>query len=79
MGSSLAAQRVKDLVLPLLWLWSLLWHDFNPWPRNFHMPQAQPKKKKYIYIYIYIERERERQREREKNSKYFIAYMISTR
>ena len=26
---------VKDLAL------SLLWHRFDPWPRNFHMPQAQ--------------------------------------
>lgn len=29
----------KDLVL------SLLWHEFNPWPRNFCMPQVQPKKR----------------------------------
>ena len=28
---------VKDLVL------SLLWHGFNPWPRNFCMPWAWPK------------------------------------
>ena len=34
------AQWVKDLLL------SLLWCGFNPWPRNFHMPQAQSKKKK---------------------------------
>ena len=37
LGSSLVAQGVKDLVLPLLWCW------FDPWSRNFHMPQAQPK------------------------------------
>ena len=37
---------VKDPVLSLLWLWSLLWHRFNFWSRNFWMPQAQPKKKK---------------------------------
>ena len=34
------AQWVKDPVL------SLLWRGFSPWPGNFHMPQAQPKKKK---------------------------------
>ena len=32
---------VKDLMLSLLWLGSFLWHGFNPWPRNFHMPWAQ--------------------------------------
>ena len=40
------AQRVKDLVLSLLWLWLLLWRRFDPWPGNFHMPQAWQKKKK---------------------------------
>ena len=24
----------------------LLWHGFDPWPRNFCMPRARPKKKK---------------------------------
>ena len=43
-GSSLVVQQVKDPVLPLLWLRSLLWHRFDPWPGNFCMPQAQPKK-----------------------------------
>ena len=28
---------VKNLAL------SLLWHEFNPWPRNFHMLQVWPK------------------------------------
>ena len=32
------AQWVKDLVL------SLLWRRFDPWPRNFHMSRAWPKK-----------------------------------
>ena len=32
-------QWLKDLTLSLLWL------RFSPWPGNFHMPQAQPKKK----------------------------------
>lgn len=34
---------VKGLALPLLW------PRFDPWPRNFHMPQAQTK----IYIYFF--------------------------
>ena len=29
---------VKDLKLSLLWLRSLLRHEFNPWPKNFCMP-----------------------------------------
>ena len=32
--------RLKDLVLPQLWL------RFSPWPRNFQMLQMQPKRKK---------------------------------
>ena len=43
---SLAAHEVKEPVLSLLWLWLQLWHRFDPWPRNFHMWWAQPKKKK---------------------------------
>ena len=38
--SSLVVQGVKDLVV------SLLWHGFDPWPRNFCMPWAQPEKKR---------------------------------
>ena len=30
---------VKDLVV------SLLWHGFDPWPRNFCMLRAQPKRR----------------------------------
>ena len=44
--SSLVALQVKDLALSLLWLRLLLWHGFDPWPRNFHMPWVLPKKKK---------------------------------
>ena len=44
--SSLVVQWIKDLVLSLLWLRLLLWHRFNPWPRNFHMPWMHPKRKK---------------------------------
>ena len=43
--SALAVQQVKDLVLSLLWLRSKLWHRFDPWPWNFHMPWAWQKKK----------------------------------
>ena len=34
------AQQVMDLAL------LLLWHGFDPWPRNFYTPQVWPKKKK---------------------------------
>ena len=44
--SALAVQQVKDLVLSLLWLRSKLWHRFDPWPWNFHMPWAWQKKKR---------------------------------
>ena len=36
------AQWVKDPVL------SLLWHGFDPWPGNFCMPWAWPKKCGYL-------------------------------
>ena len=42
-------QWVKDLVLSLLWLGSLLWHEFNSWPRNFHIPWAWQKKKNFFF------------------------------
>ena len=45
-GSSLVAQQVKGSVLSMQWLRSLLWWGFDPWPRNFHVPRAWPKKKK---------------------------------
>ena len=32
------AQWVKDPALSLQWLRLLLWHGFDPWPRNFHVP-----------------------------------------
>ena len=38
-------QQVKDLALSLQWLWSLLWHSFYPWPRNFHMHSQNQKPK----------------------------------
>ena len=42
--SSLVVQRVKDLVL------SLLWHSFSPWPENFHMLLVWPKTRKEAYV-----------------------------
>ena len=38
------AQWVKDLALSLQQLRLLLWHRFDPWPRNFDVPQVWPKK-----------------------------------
>ena len=37
-------QQVKDPELPLQCLGSLLWCEFDPWPRNFHVPGVRPKK-----------------------------------
>ena len=45
-SSSLLAQWVKNSVLSLLWLGSLLWHRFDSWPRNFCMATGVAKKKK---------------------------------
>ena len=40
-----SGQWVKDLVSSTLQQpGSLLWHGFDPWPRNFHTLQAWPKK-----------------------------------
>ena len=41
--SSLVVQQVKDQALPLLQLLLLLWHGFDPWPENFHMPWQSQK------------------------------------
>ena len=43
--SSPVVQRVKDLALSLLCVWSLLWHGFNPQLENVCMPRVQEKKK----------------------------------
>ena len=37
-------QQVKYQVVSLQWLGLLLWHEFDPWPGNFHMPQMWPEK-----------------------------------
>ena len=39
------AQWVKELAL-LQQLGSLLWRGFDPWPGNFHVPQAQQTQNK---------------------------------
>ena len=50
LGRSLVAQWVKDLALPLLWLWLPPWRSFDPWPWNLCMPQGQPKRKKQVLL-----------------------------
>lgn len=50
----LMSQWVKNLVFVLQWLESLLWRGFSPWPRNFHMLGAWPKKANvYVAFTIY--------------------------
>ena len=45
--SSCVAHWVKDSVLSLQWLRSLLWCGFDPWPGNVHVLwEWQEKKKK---------------------------------
>ena len=51
---------VKDLVLLLLWLGSLLWYGFNSWPRNLWMPlggdeEKKKKKKKKRVVCSWLE------------------------
>ena len=52
--SSSVAQWDKDPALSLLWFVSLLWCEFDPWPRNFHMPWGQPKRKKNERVKIHL-------------------------
>ena len=47
-GVPLWHSRLRIQALSLQWLGWLLWHRFDPWPRNFHMPQTWSKKKKKI-------------------------------
>ena len=42
--SAHVVQQVKALLL------SLLWRRFDPWPRNFHMPQVWPKTKAKCWV-----------------------------
>ena len=60
------AQWVKDMALSLEWLGSLLWLGFDPWPRNFHVSQAWPKKKKKTRNREKIEMKRGRKRIRDR-------------
>lgn len=53
-GSSLVVLQVKDPVLSLKWLGSLLWHGLDLWPGNFHVPLAWSKKKNGQRIWIDI-------------------------
>ena len=45
-GCSHVVQQVKNPSLPQLWLRSKLQCGFDPWLRNFHMLQLQPKTNK---------------------------------
>lgn len=38
-------QHIKDLALSVQQLRSLLWRQFDPWPKSFLMPWAWPKKR----------------------------------
>ena len=42
-GSSLVAQRLEDPALSLLWLGSLLWDWFDPWPEELLHASGQKK------------------------------------
>ena len=46
--NSLVAQQVKDPVLSLLWLGSLLWYRFNPWLGTCMLWPKKRKKKAEI-------------------------------
>ena len=44
-------------------IWPLLWPEFDPWPGNFHMQQAQPGKK----VSRLLEKKKKRKKERLRN------------
>ena len=48
MWSSLVAQWVKDQAL------SLLWHEFSPWPGNYHGHANIKCMYVCMFIYIYV-------------------------
>lgn len=52
-GSFLAVQWVKELVLLQLCRRLQLWLEFHPWPQNFHMPRVWPIKMLAAIISIY--------------------------
>ena len=45
---------VKDVALSLLWLGSLLWHGFDPWPGNFCIAPPPVKLPLYTQVFIFI-------------------------
>ena len=47
---------VKGLALSLLWLRSLLRYGFSPWPGDFCMPWAWPKKGKKCMLDLILAR-----------------------
>ena len=46
--SSLISQQVKDPALSLLWLGSLLWHEFSPWLGQKCFIETKP----HVFVYI---------------------------
>lgn len=54
-GSSSAAQQVKDLILSLQRLRSLLWHRSDSWPGSVYMLRVRPKRctHKYMLMNVY--------------------------
>lgn len=52
MGEFPLAQRVRYLVVSLQRPKSMLWRRFNPWPENFYMPRAQPKKQTKVQLLL---------------------------
>lgn len=52
--SSCVAQQVKYLALSLLQLGSVLWHVFDPCPRNFHLPGGVAKKHVCVVLIIHF-------------------------
>ena len=50
----LVAQQVKNLALSLLWLRSLLWCEFDPWPGNFCVPRVWTKKFFFSFLFILV-------------------------
>lgn len=49
-------QQVKDPVLPLQQLGSLLWYGFDTWPGDVHWPVAEAKKNQSCEFFGFPER-----------------------
>ena len=52
------AQWVKNPALTLQGLRLLLWHRFDPWPRNFYISSSAAKKKKKKTINNQVKKEK---------------------